>query len=99
MDIKVVCTRLTMNEETVMSDNKVGFRCISLLFSLLLIALVACEQSNPSTKTPGSGSAPVIRWIQQHALPLRTFTPGGSDADLAPLMSLTRFWRGLERGS
>jgi erythromycin esterase len=30
----------------------------------------------------------VVRWIEQHALPLRTSAPGGSDADLAPLKSI-----------
>ena len=68
-----------------MSRNKRGVRRASLLSSLLLIALVACAQSSPSTKTPVLSSDPVVRWIQQHALPLRTPAPGGSDADLAPL--------------
>ncbi|MBV9228852.1 MAG: erythromycin esterase family protein, partial [Chloroflexi bacterium] len=71
-----------------MSGNTPGFRRIPLLFSLLLIALVACAQSSPSTKTPMLSSDPVVRWIQQHAIPLRTPTPGGSDADLAPLKQI-----------
>jgi len=48
-----------------MSGNKLGFRCIPLLFSLLLIALVACAQSSSSTKVPVLSSDPVIHWIQQ----------------------------------
>ena len=71
-----------------MSGNKLGFRRILLLFSFLLIALVACAQSSPLTKTPVLSSDPVIRWIQQHAIPLRTPTPGGSGADLAPLKQI-----------
>lgn len=71
-----------------MSGNKLDVRRIPLLFSLLLIALVACAQSSPSTKTPVSSSDPVIRWIQQHAIPLRTTTPGGSDADLVLLKQI-----------
>jgi erythromycin esterase len=29
-----------------------------------------------------------VRWIQQHAIALRTSNPGGSDADLAPLKQI-----------
>src|SRR2546423_301554 len=72
-----------------MFGNKAGFRHIPLLLLfLLLVALVACAQSTPSKKTPTLSSDPVIRWIQQQAIPLRTSTPGGSDADLAPLKQI-----------
>ena len=71
-----------------MSANNPGFRRTPLLFILLLITLVACTQSSSSTKTTAFSANPVIRWIQQHAIPLRTTTPGGSSADLAPLKQI-----------
>jgi erythromycin esterase len=72
-----------------MSGTKLGLRHVSLVFSLLLlVALVACAQSSPSTKKQVLSSDPVVRWIQQHALPLRASALGSSDADLIPLESI-----------
>lgn len=57
--------------------------CRVCLTLFLLFALEACGQSGPSRTSLSSD--PVIRGIQQHAIPIRTTTPGGSDADLAAL--------------
>ena len=58
-----------------------------LSLSLALI-LVSCAQTVPPTPSHAHGSAQVVRWIQQHAIPLRTVNPGGSDADLAPFKQI-----------
>jgi erythromycin esterase len=60
-----------------------GLLTLTLTLSL---GLASCSfgLSATSRQTP-SGGDPVVRWIQQNALPLRTVDPGGSDADLAAL--------------
>lgn len=51
---------------------------------VLIAALTACTQTTPPAHQPPTAD-PVVGWIQQHASPLQTVDPGGSDADLAPL--------------
>lgn len=63
--------------------------CRVSLLPLLFVALVltACTQAAPAQKyTPSSD--PVVHWIQQNAIPLRTTDPGGSDADLIALKQI-----------
>ena len=52
------------------------------------MVLAACTETAPPAHTSTTSSDPVIRWIQQHAIPLRTTDPGGSNADLAPLQQI-----------
>src|SRR5690348_14073298 len=63
-------------------------RIIFLLALPLALILVACTQPAPPAPTHPLSSDPVVRWIQQHAIPLHTVNPGGSDADLAPLKQI-----------
>lgn len=64
-------------------------RRVFLLLSLpLVLLLVSCAQGTPPPSGPHLSSDPVVRWIQQYAIPLRTVNPGGSDADLAPLKQI-----------
>ena len=60
--------------------------CHGYLVVLLSIsfALIGCTAAN----TRIANASPVITWIQQNAIPLKTVEPGGSDADLQPLQSL-----------
>jgi erythromycin esterase len=58
-----------------------------MFFCLSALALAACSSAQPARQNSLS-SDPVVRWIQQHAIPLRTVAPGGSDSDLAPLEQL-----------
>jgi len=63
--------------------------CRVYLLLLLFVAMVltACTQAAPAQKyTPSSD--PVVHWIQQNAIPLRTTDPGGSDADLIALKQI-----------
>jgi erythromycin esterase len=72
-----------------MPANTSGFRPVFLVFLLTLaVVLAACTQTAPPAHTPTPSSDPVIRWIQQHAIPLRTTDPGGSNADLASLKQI-----------
>ncbi|HEY7414028.1 MAG TPA: hypothetical protein VH593_02460, partial [Ktedonobacteraceae bacterium] len=62
---------------------------LSLLLILILsLPLVSCSQSAPSPPVPVQATGPVATWIQQHALPLTSVEPGGSDADLQPLQQI-----------
>jgi erythromycin esterase len=61
-------------------------RCVLLL--TLGLTLASCGATTSQTAAPTTSTDPVVRWIQQHALRLRTVEPGGSDADLAPLSQL-----------
>lgn len=70
-----------------MSVDIVSFRSVSLLFLLTLaVVLTACmpTQTAPAVQTLTLSSDPVVRGIQQRAIPLRTTAPGGSNADLVP---------------
>lgn len=60
-------------------------RICFLLLSLSAMMLVACRQSALPAHGQTITTDPVVHWIHQNALPLRTTNPGGSDADLAPL--------------
>ena len=72
-----------------MSVSSVGFHRISfMVFSIIAIALVACTQVAPPVHKNTLSSDPVVRWIQQNAVPLRTVNPGGSDSDLASLQRI-----------
>jgi erythromycin esterase len=57
-----------------------------LLLLASALSLASCSSGSASTphQTP-SGTDAVVRWIQQHAVPLRSADPGGSDGDLAAL--------------
>jgi len=69
-----------------MFGNTIGFRYSPLLlFFLLLVILSACTQPLPSKQPPPPSSDPVVSWIKQHAHPLTTTLPEGSDTDLALL--------------
>ncbi len=59
-----------------------------LLALFLSIPLVSCSQSAPAPSVPVQATGPVATWIQQHALPLTSVEPGGSDADLQPLQQI-----------
>lgn len=63
-------------------------RIFFLLLLLPALMLLSCTQTTPPAPTHPLSSDPVVRWIQQHAIPLRTINPGGSDADLAPLKQI-----------
>lgn len=77
------------NKESAMHAHKPGFRRVSLvLLCLFTIALAACTQATPPVKHNMLSTDPVVRWIQQNAIPLRTVNPGGPDADLKPLQQI-----------
>lgn len=59
-----------------------------LLFFLFVAVLVACAQPVLLKQTLVFGFVSAIRWIQQHAIPLRTSEPGGNDDDLTPLKQM-----------
>jgi erythromycin esterase len=66
-----------------------SYFCIISLTSLVFVfvcswLLVAAPQVHAATRA----TDPVISWISQHADPLRTTQPGGSDADLQPLQQV-----------
>jgi erythromycin esterase len=61
-------------------------RCALVL--ALGLTLVSCAASPDKTATPLATPDPIVSWIQQHALRLRTTNPGGSDTDLAPLAQI-----------
>ncbi|MHB8600097.1 MAG: erythromycin esterase family protein [Ktedonobacteraceae bacterium] len=63
-------------------------RVLFLLLLPLALLLAACSQAAPPAPTHVLSSNPVVRWIQQNAIPLRTTDPGGSNADLAPLKQI-----------
>ena len=75
--------------EVGMSHSKAGFyRVCIVLFFVISLALAACTQATPSTNKSTLSSDPVIRWIQQNAISLRTVNPGGSDTDLIPFQKI-----------
>jgi erythromycin esterase len=55
-----------------------------ILLSISLI-LIGCSQTGPAVNTHSASTGPVITWIRQNAIPLKTVEPGSSDADLEPL--------------
>lgn len=57
------------------------------LFLLVLpsLALATCAQLLFPTPGQASVTDPVVGWLRQSALPLRSVEPGGSEMDLAPL--------------
>jgi erythromycin esterase len=55
---------------------------------VVCLQLAACASPAATTSHQTTSADPVARWIQQHALPLRTVDPGGSDADLAALTQI-----------
>ena len=65
-------------------------RRAGILTALLSISLLpmSCSQAQPVVNQHTTSSDPVITWLQQHALPVKTTEPGGSDADLQPLESI-----------
>ncbi|MEO6887605.1 MAG: erythromycin esterase family protein [Ktedonobacteraceae bacterium] len=63
-------------------------RVLLLLFLPSVLMLVSCVQTTPPAQTHKLSSDPVVRWIQQHAIPLRTTDQGGSDSDLAALKQI-----------
>ncbi len=72
-----------------MSISSVGFRRVSIVvFIIIALTLVACTQVAPSVHKNTLSSDPVVRWIQQNAVPLRTVNPGGSDSDFASLQQI-----------
>jgi len=72
-----------------MSLYRPGLRRISFLFlSLIAMTLAACAQPILPAHGQTISPDPVVRWIQHHAISLRTTNPGGSDADLAPLKQI-----------
>src|SRR5260221_10133136 len=76
------------DNEVAMALNKAGWRRVSLaLFGCAAFALAGCTQAAPTHQSARSAD-PVVRWIQQNAIPLRTVDAGGSDADLARLRQM-----------
>jgi erythromycin esterase-like protein len=68
-------------------DTSNAYRISLLLLLFVALVLTACTQTAPAqTHTPSSD--PVVRWIQQNAIPLQTTDPGGSDADLKSLKQI-----------
>jgi erythromycin esterase len=61
--------------------------CLLLLAGALALASCSSGTALMRQQTPG-GTDAVVRWIQQHAVPLRTVDPGGSDGDLAALSQM-----------
>lgn len=63
--------------------------CSHLLLVLSLgLVLASCNQQAPTPKAPSRPLGPVGTWIRQHAIPLKTAEPGGSDVDLLPLQQV-----------
>lgn len=72
-----------------MSVGSAGFRRFSSFQPFLVsLAMVMCIQIALPACAWTPGSDPVVRWIQQSAIPLRTTEPGDSDADLASLKQI-----------
>lgn len=68
---------------------RTGFRRF-FSFLLLLLALAPAVWVQAACPSPGQALTvdPVVRWLRQNALPLRTTETGGTQTDLAPLQHL-----------
>ncbi len=64
------------------------YRASLALLAVIVLVMAACTQTAPTVHKHTLSSDPVVRWIQQHAVPLRTTDQGGSDADLTSLQHM-----------
>jgi erythromycin esterase len=72
-----------------MARYQAGLQRASLaLVALTAFALAACTPVVLPMHSSTRSANPVVRWIQQNAIPLRTVDAGGSDADLAALQQI-----------
>ena len=72
-----------------MSFYKTDLRRVALvLLAIIALGMAACTQAAPLVHKHTLSKDPVVRWIQQNALPLRTTDQGGSDTDLALLQQI-----------